>query len=163
MADVVDAQKRSRMMAGIRGKNTRPEMTIRRALHRMGFRYRLHSRKLPGKPDLVFPKLGAVVFVHGCFWHGHDCHLFKWPSSRRRFWRDKIEGNRKRDAESSVKVGEVGWRILTIWECAIKGRTRRDEAEVIEAVANWLTTGTCNMELRGIHDGSNGRPQRLDG
>ena len=163
MADVVDAPTRSRMMSGIRGKDTRPEMTIRKALHRMGFRYRLHSRKLPGKPDMVFPKLGAVIFVHGCFWHGHDCHLFKWPSSRMQFWREKIEGNRSRDAASSERNLQAGWRVLTIWECAIKGRTRRNEAEVIEVVAKWLVTGTGNMELRGVEDGNNHQPQRLDG
>jgi DNA mismatch endonuclease (patch repair protein) len=149
MADVVNAHVRSRMMAGIRAKNTVPEMTIRRALHRRGFRYRLHSRKLPGKPDLVFPKFGAVVFVHGCFWHGHDCHLFKWPSSRKRFWRKKIEGTRRRDRVASEMIVNAGWRILTIWECAIKGRTRCSDAEVVEIVARWLTTGTTNMDLQG--------------
>ncbi|WP_075092141.1 very short patch repair endonuclease [Planctomyces sp. SH-PL14] len=163
MPDVVDAQTRSRMMSGIRGKDTRPEMTIRRALHRLGFRYRLHSKTLPGKPDLIFPRLSAVIFVHGCFWHGHDCHLFKWPSSRKEFWREKIEGNRTRDAVSSGRIEEAGWRILTVWECALKGRTRQSEVAVVEAVASWLTSGTGNMELRGIRDGSNGRPDGLDG
>ena len=151
------------MMAGIRGKDTKPEMIIRRGLHRMGFRYRLHDSRLPGKPDLIFPRYQAVIFVHGCFWHCHDCHLFKWPSSRKAFWREKIEGNRKRDSLSSRKIQDTGWRVLTVWECACKGRTRRSEAEVVEAVANWLTTGTGNLELRGIQDGSNGRPDGLDG
>jgi DNA mismatch endonuclease (patch repair protein) len=151
------------MMAGIRGKDTKPEMTIRSALHRMGFRYRLHDKRLPGKPDLVFPRFGAVILIHGCFWHGHDCHLFKWPSSRIEFWREKIEGNRARDELSSLKIEQLEWRMCTIWECALKGRTRRSEANVIDAVANWLTTGTGNMQLQGIQDGSNGRPDGLDG
>src|SRR3954470_16295918 len=90
MADVVSSGVRSRMMAGIRGTNTAPEMILRRALHAEGFRYRLHDRRLPGKPDMVFPRHHAVIFAHGCFWHGHDCHLFKWPSTRPEFWQTKI-------------------------------------------------------------------------
>jgi DNA mismatch endonuclease (patch repair protein) len=154
MVDIVDAKTRSRMMAGRRGKNTRPEMTIRRGLHRIGFRYRLHDRNLPGHPDLIFPRFRAVILVHGCYWHCHDCHLFKWPSSRKKFWRKKIEGNQARDALTSQKLQEAGWRVLTIWECALKGRTRRPEAEVIDVVARWLTTGTGNMELLGNDNGS---------
>lgn len=155
MVDVVDVQTRSRMMAGIKGKNTRPEMMIRKALHRLGYRYRLHSQTLPGKPDLIFPKFGAVIFVHGCFWHGHDCALFKWPSSRAKFWREKIEGNRSRDAKSSLKISESGWRILTIWECAIKGPTRRTQEEIVNVVVSWLETGVSNLELRGINHRGN--------
>jgi DNA mismatch endonuclease (patch repair protein) len=139
-------------MAGIRSKDTKPEMVIRRALHKMGFRYRLHGRNLPGKPDLIFPRFQAVIFVHGCFWHCHNCHLFKWPSVRKEFWQEKIGGNRRRDKISSCKIQEAGWRVLTIWECAIKGRTRRSEDEVAQTVAKWLTTGTGNTELQGIQD-----------
>mgnify|MGYP001813680444 FL=1 len=123
MADVVDRKTRSRMMSGIRGKNTRPELLIRKGLHARGFRFRLHDKRLPGKPDLVLPKYSAVIFVHGCFWHGHDCHLFKWPQSRREFWRKKITRNKVKDAESYVSLKKEGWYILTIWECALKGRT----------------------------------------
>ena len=147
MADVVDPATRSRMMAGIRGKDTRPEMMIRRALHRLGFRYRLHERQLPGTPDLVFPRYRAVIFVHGCFWHFHGCHLFKWPSSRPEFWREKITENKRRDARSCRKLQDDGWRILTIWECALKGTARGSESELFEAVAHWLTSGTGQLEL----------------
>lgn len=150
MTDVVDSQTRSRMMSGIRGKNTRPELILRRGLHRLGFRYRLHG-KLPGKPDLVFARFQAVIFVHGCFWHLHDCHLFKWPSTRREFWREKIEGNRARDERNCEHLIDAGWRILTIWECALKGRTRWEHDELIAAAAHWLNTATDNLELRG-HD-----------
>lgn len=143
-------------MAGIRGKDTRPEMVIRSALHRRGFRYRLHDKTLPGKPDLVFPRLGAVILIHGCFWHCHNCHLFKWPSSRTQFWQEKIEGNRARDRVSFAKLKERDWRILTIWECALKGRTRQNVADVVDTVANWLTAGTADMEIRGIVDAHNG-------
>ena len=115
MVDVVDRKTRSRMMSGIRGKNTRPELLIRKGLHARGFRFRLHDKRLPGKPDLVLPKYSAVIFVHGCFWHGHDCHLFKWPQSRREFWRKKITRNKVKDAESYVSLKKEGWYILTIW------------------------------------------------
>lgn len=91
MADVVTPEKRSKMMSGIQGKNTKPELTIRKGLHALGFRYRLHGKTLPGKPDLVFPKYKAVIFIHGCFWHAHHCHLFKWPSTRVDFWQEKIQ------------------------------------------------------------------------
>ena len=97
MADIVDKKTRSKMMAGIKGKNTKPEMLIRKALFAKGLRYRLHDKNLPGKPDLVFPKYKAVIFVQGCFWHGHDCHLFKWPTSNKEYWRNKINRNREVD------------------------------------------------------------------
>ena len=149
MPDIVDTETRSRMMAGIRGKDTKPEMAVRRGLHQLGFRYRLHDRRLPGKPDLIFSRFRAVVLVHGCFWHGHDCPLFKWPSSRIDFWRDKIEGNRARDARTSHLLDDAGWRIMTVWECALKGRGCKNESDVVQAVASWLTTGTGNSEIRG--------------
>ena len=97
MVDVVDTATRSRMMAGIRGTNTKPELLLRKGLHAQGFRFRLHSTGLPGKPDIVLPRHHAVVFAHGCFWHGHNCHLFKWPSTRPEFWQAKIERNREVD------------------------------------------------------------------
>lgn len=139
-------------MAGIRGKDTRPEMTIRRMLHALGFRYRLHDRRLPGKPDMVFPGLRAVILVHGCFWHGHDCHLFKWPASRADFWRRKITRNREKDAETMQALTAAGWRVLTIWECALKGRTRRPLEEVVGKAARWLRSGNDCEEIRGRED-----------
>ncbi len=105
-------------MSGIRGKNTKPELLIRSELHKAGFRYRLHRKDLPGRPDLVFSRHRAVLFVHGCFWHQHDCHLFKWPSTRPEFWREKIEGNLERDRKQYAELQNAGWRIATIWECA---------------------------------------------
>ncbi len=125
-------------MAGITGKNTRPEMLVRRALHKQGFRYRLHDKDLPGKPDLVFPKYKAVILVHGCFWHAHDCHLFKWPKTRQDFWKEKIEGNKARDRKIIKQLQEQGWRVLNIWECALKGKTRLSLEEVIEKASLWL-------------------------
>jgi DNA mismatch endonuclease, patch repair protein len=149
MPDIVDEETRSRMMAGIRGKNTRPELVLRRALHKRGFRYRLHVASLPGKPDMVFPRQHAVIQVNGCFWHCHECHLFKWPSSRVEFWRTKILRNREKDAEASIELVRAGWRVLTVWECAFKGPTRRKEEDVISDVATWLVCGRGNKTLQG--------------
>ncbi|WP_428669697.1 very short patch repair endonuclease [Reyranella sp.] len=149
MADVVSPMVRSQMMAGIRGKHTKPELQIRSALHSRGFRYRLHSKNLPGRPDIVLPKWQAVIFVHGCFWHGHHCHLYKLPSTRPRFWRNKIEGNKIVDCRASTALAEAGWRIALIWECALKGRTKLPFDDVMEQCVNWLEGGTRRLEIQG--------------
>ena len=149
MADVVSASVRSRMMAGIRGKNTKPEMIIRRSLHGLGFRYLLHDKRLPGKPDLVFPKYRAVVFVHGCFWHGHDCHLFKWPGTRKSFWRKKIERNREIDEDALSALAASGWRCCVVWECALKGRERLPSSKVIRSCDVWLRSRNPKLVVRG--------------
>jgi DNA mismatch endonuclease (patch repair protein) len=123
MADVVDAKTRSQMMSGIKGKNTKPEILVRKALHARGFRFRLHDKKLPGKPDIILPKYKTVIFVHGCFWHKHDCKYFKWPKTRPDFWRDKIEGNVERDEKHHQQLKELGWNVKIIWECEIKDKS----------------------------------------
>lgn len=138
MPDVVDAETRSRMMSGIRGRNTKPEMIVRHLLHRKGFRYRLHVSSMPGKPDLVMPRHRAVVLVNGCFWHGHDCHLFKWPSTRPGWWRAKIDRTRETDREAFAALKADGWRIAIVWECALKGRTRLGVDEVADQLSQWL-------------------------
>ena len=148
-ADIVSPAKRSRMMSGIRGKNTKPELLIRSELHKAGFRFRLHRKDLPGCPDLVFPRHRAVLFVHGCFWHRHDCHLFKWPSTRPEFWLKKIEGNVERDRRQYAELRNEGWRIATIWECALKGRTRLPCPEVVQTCAIWLNSDQRILEIRG--------------
>jgi DNA mismatch endonuclease (patch repair protein) len=149
MADVVSRDVRSRMMAGIGGKDTKPEMVLRRGLHALGFRYRLHVRDLPGKPDLVFPGRRAVLFAHGCFWHGHDCALFVWPKSRADWWRQKIGRNRAVDARAIAALAAAGWRVGVVWECALKGRGRKPIPEVIESCAAWLRSDAPNFEMRG--------------
>ena len=149
MADVVDSKTRSRMMSGIRSKNTRPELLIRKGLHARGFRFRLHDKRLPGKPDLVLPKYSAVIFVHGCFWHRHDCHLFKWPKTRREFWHKKLLRNQEKDVESYASLKKDGWYILTIWECALKGRTRRPLDKVLDMAADWLVSGRRDRQIQG--------------
>lgn len=136
-------------MSGIRSRDTKPELTVRKALHAMGFRYRISDASLAGKPDLVFPKYNAVIFVHGCFWHGHDCHLFKWPSTRQEFWKDKIEKNRVRDAMTEKALLEAGWRILTVWECALKGKNKVPFDNLIQAISLWLESNETARVIRG--------------
>ena len=154
MPDIVDAATRSRMMAGIRGSNTRPEVAVRKALHAQGFRYRLHPRDVPGKPDMVFPRHRAAVFVHGCFWHGHDCALFRLPGTRTEFWREKIARNRARDETVRRQLAEQGWRSLVIWECALRGRNAPGLAGVIPDVTEWLRTPAQSREIRGGQNGA---------
>ncbi|MCB5204437.1 very short patch repair endonuclease [Neorhizobium sp. T786] len=154
MVDIVSAEKRSVMMAGIRGKDTKPEIAIRKALFALGWRYRIHDKRLPGKPDLVFPKRKAVIFVEGCFWHGHDCHLFRMPSSRQEFWQAKIDGNRQRDIRVRAELHILGWRYLTVWECALKGRTRLPFPDLIATISEWLESTEPTGEIEGVKDGA---------
>jgi DNA mismatch endonuclease, patch repair protein len=149
MADIVPPEVRSRMMAGIRGRDTKPELMLRKGLHTAGFRYRLHAKDLPGKPDMVFPRYRAVLFAHGCFWHGHDCHLFQWPSTRQDWWREKITRNRAVDARSEAALAKAGWRLGVVWECALKGRTRLPFTDVLEACMAWLRSQEPRLEIRG--------------
>ena len=154
-ADNVAPEVRSRMMAGIRGKDTRPELAVRAALHRLGFRYRLHRKDLPGRPDIVLPKYQAVIFVHGCFWHGHGCHLFRWPKTREEFWREKINSNNARDRRHLRALADAGWRVATIWECSLKGRARLPIETVAGHCAAWIESDEAEMQISG--DGIQGQ------
>lgn len=136
-------------MSGIRGKDTKPEIMVRKALFSRNFRYKLHKKDLPGKPDLAFPRYNAVIQINGCFWHGHDCHLFKWPSSRKEFWKEKITHNRQRDKENLAALHNCGYRVLTIHECALKGKTRLDFDELIDEVENWLLSTNMENSIQG--------------
>lgn len=142
-------------MSNIRSKNTRHEVEIRKALHAAGLRYRLHRKDLPGSPDITFPRYRAAVFVHGCFWHGHDCHLFRWPSSNSDRWKRKIRGNQLRDATSAARLLASGWRVCTIWECALRGRGKRTKQDVIDTAADWIRGREQFLELRGVGDDRN--------
>ncbi len=136
-------------MQAIRGKDTKPELTIRSGLHALGYRFRLHKRSLPGSPDLVFPGRRATIFVHGCFWHQHECHLFKWPKTRRQFWHQKITHNAINDAKHISALREDGWRVLVIWECALKGKGRLPAGEPVVRAANWLESKRQFEEIQG--------------
>ena len=129
MADNLTPEERSERMSRVRGKDTKPEMRLRRLVHGMGFRYRLHAKKLPGKPDMVFASRRAVIFMHGCFWHRHEgCRLARMPKSKIDFWEEKLETNRRRDLENQERLRELGWHVLVVWECELKdlnGTARR--------------------------------------
>ena len=146
MTDIVNQQTRSRMMSGIRGKNTKPELALRQALHARGFRFRLHSRKVHGRPDMVLPKHAAVVFVHGCFWHRHEgCRYATTPSTRPEFWLAKFEANVVRDSAVRTTLLKDGWRVATIWECALRKSDQiTASAELLSA---WLLSDDGQIEI----------------
>lgn len=145
MVDVVDKPTRSRMMAGIRAKNTKPEVALRSALHRLGFRFRIHDQSLPGRPDIVLPRYRAAVQVHGCFWHRHEgCRFATTPSSNRHFWETKFASNVQRDHTAELSLQGEGWRTAVIWECAIK---ERGAAEVARELSAWLTSDSDKVEI----------------
>lgn len=118
--DRLSQEERSALMKRVRRSNTAPELKLRKALHRQGLRYVVGDKRLPGSPDLVFPKHRVAIFVHGCFWHGHHCRHGRVPTTRQEFWMLKIEGNRARDDRKRVQLEALGWRVLTVWECQIK-------------------------------------------
>lgn len=121
MADVHTRAQRSYNMSRIKGKDTKPEILVRKYLHKQGFRFRLHDKKLPGKPDIVLPKYKTVVFVHGCFWHGHKgCKYFVVPKTRTKWWLEKIEGNKSRDKKAFKELKKIGLRVIEVWECKLK-------------------------------------------
>jgi DNA mismatch endonuclease (patch repair protein) len=133
MTDRITPENRSRNMAAIRGKNTVPEVTVRRFLHAQGFRFRLHHKDLPGKPDIVLPKYRTAIFVHGCFWHLHGCKNTVIPKTRTEWWLAKLEGNRTRDEKNSQRLKQLGWRVITIWECEISNSRLSDFCRQIAA------------------------------
>jgi len=152
MADILTTEQRRRNMKNIKGKDTKPEMIIRRGLYRRGYRYRLHRKDLPGKPDIVFSKHKAVIFVNGCFWHKHECHLLRVPETRKEFWIDKLTKNSERDKKNYNKLNSLGWRVLIIWECAIKGRTSLPVDTILSRTEKFLSSGKsifCEISAEG--------------
>ena len=135
-------------MSRIGSKNTQPELLIRKALFAQGFRYRLHPKNLPGKPDLVFRKYKAVIFINGCFWHYHKCHLSKLPATRTGWWKRKLEGNRARDQMTCRKLKATGWRVLIVWECAFRGR-KKEIPSVVREISRWLQSEDAFKQIKG--------------
>lgn len=134
MADIVSRSKRTEIMSSVKQRHTKPEITVRKILHRHGFRFRLHNKKLPGTPDIVLPKHKAVIFVHGCFWHQHEgCRKSRRPTSNVEFWNEKLDRNIVRDNQKESELKNSGWKVLTLWDCEIK-----DEDSLIEKVKNFL-------------------------
>ncbi len=138
MIDVVNPETRSRMMSGIRGKNTKPEILIRSQLHCSRYRFRIHDTKLLGKPDIVLKKYRAVILVRGCFWHQHKCHLFKWPKTQPDFWKKKISRNRDNDKIVIEKLISLDWRVCVVWECAIKGSKIKNLPNILGPISTWI-------------------------
>lgn len=160
--DVVDEQTRSRMMAGIRGKDTKPELALRRALHARGFRYRIHADNVPGKPDLIFPKFRAVIFVHGCFWHRHEgCRFATTPSTRPDFWQTKFAANVARDIAVRGVLAREGWRVATVWECAL--RKMEQTSMTADRLAAWLRTDLDLLEIGEIDLRAHESPDAITG
>ena len=145
--DVLTPEQRRRCMSRIKGRNTKPEVLLRKALFSLGLRYRLHEQRLPGTPDLLFPKYHAVVFIHGCFWHGHGCKLFVVPATNTPFWLKKIDGNRSRDEYAVDELRSLGWRVMTVWECALRGTDRLPIGELARRVERWLASRRKNGEI----------------
>jgi len=157
MTDVLTPDQRRLNMSRVRGKDTKPEMTLRRALHALGLRYRLHRRDMAGCPDLVFPRYKTVIFVHGCFWHGHRCHLFKKPETHTDFWLKKISGNVDRDNKAIKVLRDEGWRVLMIWECALRGPRRMDLLKILRRVQQFLRGNRNVHEIEGVGVDRNNR------
>ena len=147
MVDVVDKETRSRMMSGIRAKHTKPEIQVRRALHAAGLRFRLFGQ-LPGKPDIVLARFRVAIFVNGCFWHGHGCHLFKMPSTRTEFWKTKLAANVSRDNAVYSDIIREGWRLAIVWECAIKSKDDKSVRNMLEPLVEWIRNNQAEKPIR---------------
>lgn len=148
MVDIVDRATRSRMMAGIRGKDTKPEMALRSALHALGLRYRLHVSTLPGRPDIVLPRYNAAIQIHGCFWHRHEaCEFATTPGSNQAFWQSKFSQTVERDRLNSESLRQRGWREAVVWECAIKAR---GADPIARELAKWLVSGRSAKEIPSV-------------
>ena len=142
--DVLTRQQRSYNMSRIKGKDTKPELLVRKLLWANGYRYRLHAAKLPGKPDIVLPKYHAVLFVHGCFWHLHGCRFSIMPATRREFWEKKLKGNKQHDTRVFEKLRDVGWRVMIVWECALK---KKEDLDIVaQRIISWLHSDTSFSE-----------------
>jgi DNA mismatch endonuclease (patch repair protein) len=150
MTDVLTSEQRLLNMSRIKGRDTKPELLIRRGLHARGLRYRLHIRTLPGSPDLVFSRFRTAVFIHGCFWHLHGCPLSKLPATRPDFWRNKLEENVNRDRNAIKALQADGWRVLVVWECAMRGQGRQDQNAMLDSIVQYIRSGTNSLlELSG--------------
>lgn len=162
MADTVDVATRSRMMSGIRGQNTKGEVFLRKGLHARGLRYRINVRGLPGTPDIVLPRHHVVLFFNGCFWHQHDCHLFRWPKTRENFWREKLRKNRERDWQIRGQLAVGGWRVGIVWECGLKA-ARNDPAALLDEIEAWIRTGPFKPTGSAGKNNNSAAAQAADG
>jgi len=155
MADIFSASARSLMMSRIRNSNTAPELAVRKLLFARGLRYQLHRKDLPGKPDIVFPRFKAVILIHGCFWHlhGNGCYLSKRPSSNTEFWDTKFSKNKDRDKKVEEKLLSMGWRVCTIWECAVRGKKPEQLTDLVDIIFSWLHNNEEKFETEAVQKG----------
>ena len=162
MPDRINAETRSRVMSAIGMKNTKIEIEIRQGLFAHGFRFRLHVRNLPGRPDVVLPKYSTVVFINGCFWHSHNCSRATIPETRKDWWKDKLEGNKARDAKALVDLKRQGWRVLVVWECAIRRHGINRKAAILHVcilMSKFLKSKKKLLEISGqLPNGKSKRP-----
>ncbi|WP_189405655.1 very short patch repair endonuclease [Alteromonas halophila] len=147
MADVHTPETRRKNMRAIRGKNTKPEVVFRKLLFNAGYRYRIAPEHLPSKPDLYMPRFRAVILINGCFWHGHNCHLFHWPKTRTQFWKSKIKESVLRDTRNIESLTRLRLRVLVVWECALKGKHRLPSPVLLSLAERWLTEYSHNAEI----------------
>lgn len=147
MADTLTPERRSALMASVRPRDTKPELIVRRMLYAQGWRYRLHRKELPGTPDLVFAGRRAVIFINGCFWHGHSCRLGRLPKSRPEFWGPKLASNRLRDARKIAQLVESGWRVMTVWQCSLA-----DRPTLLGDIETFLRGSTAIAETRALQN-----------
>lgn len=150
MADKITSTQRSKMMSAVKGKNTKPEIVIRKILYSAGYRYRLHVKNVSGNPDIVIKKLKTAIFINGCFWHGHDCHLFTIPKTRSDFWKQKIDSNTKRDKGNLEKLLNDGWKIIIVWGCSMKGKMKIDNIRLSQLLLEALMGADKIVEIDGI-------------
>jgi len=157
--DVHSPKQRSYNMSQIKGKNTKPEIMVRKWLWKKGYRYRLQNKYLPGKPDIVFPGRKKVMFINGCFWHRHNCHYFKWPKSNSEFWFNKIESNVNRDKERQASLIALGWSYLIIWECALREASKIEMRDNMSPIMTFIdkflsseNSKCMEIDLEGIHE-----------
>ncbi|EKN3829068.1 very short patch repair endonuclease [Yersinia enterocolitica] len=147
MADVHSSETRSKNMRAIRTKDTAIEVKLAKILDLLGLSYRVQIRELPGKPDFVIDDYRAIIFVHGCFWHKHDCHLFKIPATRTDFWLKKIQGNVKRDNDVIKHLSADGWKVLVVWECALRGKYKLTDNDISARVEEWICSSEVNAQI----------------
>ncbi|PHI18011.1 very short patch repair endonuclease [Lewinellaceae bacterium SD302] len=153
MADIVSRKKRSKMMANIKGQNTKPEILIRKSLFKLGYRYTLHNRKLPSKPDIYLAKYQVVILVNGCFWHVHDCHLFKLPKTRTEFWQEKLSKNISRDLLNFDKLRKLGFRVAIVWECSLKGKFKLELEDIVNRLDDFIKSDEETICITGQDQG----------
>ncbi len=152
MADRMNKEQRHRCMSHIKGRDTKPELLVRRYLWRHGFRYRLYDKRLPGKPDIIMRKWKTVIFVNGCFWHGHECDKFRLPKSNTQFWRNKIDTNRNRDRLNNCKLRLLGFRVITIWECELSKARREKTLEALSFTLSQIVLKENNATLYDMEE-----------